>query len=85
MIQKRPAVTSHVGKRGTIVIPAALRRELGLEEGTTIMISSDKDGAVIIRAVPEDPVERLRWAFRGVFTGVDPEDYLRELRADWDE
>jgi hypothetical protein len=35
--------------------------------------------------VPEDPVERLRWAFRGVFTGVDPGEYMRELRADWDK
>jgi AbrB family looped-hinge helix DNA binding protein len=32
------AETSRVGKRGTIVIPAAIRRHLKIEEGAVVMV-----------------------------------------------
>jgi AbrB family looped-hinge helix DNA binding protein len=34
-----PQSTSRVGKRGTVVIPAALRRRFGIEEGSLIIIA----------------------------------------------
>ncbi|MHB8573996.1 MAG: AbrB/MazE/SpoVT family DNA-binding domain-containing protein [Dehalococcoidia bacterium] len=41
--------TGRIGRRGVIVIPADLRRELGLEEGTPILAES-RDGGVLIRS-----------------------------------
>jgi AbrB family looped-hinge helix DNA binding protein len=46
-----------IGKRGTIVIPAALRRRYGLDEGATVIIE-DRDDGVSLRPAVVLPVER---------------------------
>ena len=56
-----PAI--RVGKRGTVVIPADLRRKFGLHEGALIIAEAQEDG-VLIRpavAVPLDANRRRRW------------------------
>jgi AbrB family looped-hinge helix DNA binding protein len=50
------AEPSRVGKRGTIVIPAALRRRYGIEEGTFV-IAEPRQGGVLIRPALVLPVE----------------------------
>ena len=37
-------ITSRVGKRGTVVIPAALRRRYGIEEGSLIIAEDREEG-----------------------------------------
>ncbi len=37
--------TSKVGKRGAVVIPAALRRRFGIEEGTLVVAEATDEGA----------------------------------------
>jgi len=39
--------TAHVGKRGTIVIPAAMRNRLGMSEGALVIIEGDDESVVI--------------------------------------
>ncbi|HLZ72168.1 MAG TPA: AbrB/MazE/SpoVT family DNA-binding domain-containing protein [Dehalococcoidia bacterium] len=46
-------VSTRVGKRGTLVIPATFRHALGLEEGTTVT-AEEFDGGVLIRPVIGD-------------------------------
>lgn len=48
--------TARVGKRGTIVIPAALRRKYGLEEGSVVLVEPVPEG-LILRPVVTLPVE----------------------------
>jgi AbrB family looped-hinge helix DNA binding protein len=43
--------TGRVGKRGTLVIPAALRRRFGLNEGALIIAEERPDGILIRPAV----------------------------------
>lgn len=74
-----------IGKRGTIVIPADIRHELGLEEGDVMALTVGEDGAMRLKAVPADPLERLRQAFGGIFAGIDPVEYQRSLRDEDDE
>jgi AbrB family looped-hinge helix DNA binding protein len=50
------AEPSRVGKRGTIVIPAALRRRFGIEEGTFV-IAEPGEGGILIRRAVVLPVE----------------------------
>jgi AbrB family looped-hinge helix DNA binding protein len=50
------AEPSRVGKRGTVVIPAALRRRYGIEEGT-LVVAEPRDGGVLIRIAVVLPVE----------------------------
>lgn len=48
--------TTKVGKRGTIVIPADLRRKYGLEEGSLLIAEARPEG-VLLRPVVTLPVE----------------------------
>ena len=50
------AETSRVGKRGTVVIPAALRRRYGIEEGSFV-VAEPCEGGVLIRPALVLPVE----------------------------
>jgi AbrB family looped-hinge helix DNA binding protein len=50
------AEPARVGKRGTVVIPAALRRRYGIEEGT-LVIAEPREGGVLIRPAVILPVE----------------------------
>jgi len=49
-----PQSTSRVGKRGAVVIPAALRRRFGIEEGS-LLIAEGREENILLRpalAVP---------------------------------
>ncbi len=50
------AEASRVGKRGTVVIPAALRRQYGIEEGTFV-VAEAREGGVLIRPAVILPLE----------------------------
>jgi AbrB family looped-hinge helix DNA binding protein len=49
-------LTAKIGKRGTLVIPAALRRKYGMEEGSQVMVEAHKEG-LLLRPVVTLPVE----------------------------
>lgn len=56
--------TVEVGPKGRVVIPAAIRRRLGIEQGTRLAVLVD-DQAVVL--VPRGAVEhRLHSIFSGV-------------------
>ncbi|MFC1575577.1 AbrB/MazE/SpoVT family DNA-binding domain-containing protein [Gemmatimonadota bacterium] len=73
--------TSKVGKRGTYVIPAPLRRRFGLVEGSEVIAEETPDGILIRPAVtialemysPERKAEFI------LSNAVDEEDYARAL------
>jgi len=48
--------TTKIGKRGVVVIPAALRKKYGLKEGDPLMIEALSEG-VLLRPVVTLPVE----------------------------
>jgi AbrB family looped-hinge helix DNA binding protein len=69
--------TSRVGKRGTVVIPAALRRRFGIEEGS-LLIAEDREEGILIRpavAVPLESYSQERKAEFLLSNAVDGEDY----------
>ena len=41
-------ITTRMGKRGALVIPAVLRQQIGLEDGTPV-VAEARDGGVFIR------------------------------------
>jgi AbrB family looped-hinge helix DNA binding protein len=45
-----------VGKRGTVVLPAALRRRFGIEEGATLLAEATDEG-ILLRPAVVLPVE----------------------------
>ncbi len=79
-------VTSRMGKRGTIVVPAKLRERYGLDEGTLIIAEEREDG-ILLRPAIAIPVEVYTPARRAEFlltNAVDDQDYreaVMEVRA----
>ncbi len=46
-----------MGRRGTIVIPASLRREYGLDEGT-LMVAEPRPEGILLRPAVALPIEK---------------------------
>lgn len=76
------AETSRVGKRGAVVIPAALRRRFGIEEGSLVLAEERPDG-ILIRPAVALPLETYTPARRAEFllsNAVDAADYEAAVR-----
>ena len=77
--------TSKVGKRGTIVLPARLRRRFGIEEGSFVIAEESTEG-ILIRPAAVTPVEIYtpeRIAEFLLSNAVDTDDYadaIQEVR-----
>ena len=75
--------TCKVGKRGTVVIPAALRRRFGMEEGT-LVIAEERAEGILLRPAVALPVETYTPERRAEFllsNAVDAADYA-QVRAE---
>lgn len=71
--------TTRIGKRGTLVIPARLRRLFGLEEGSDVLVE-EAEGGILIRPAVTLAVERYpaeRKAELLLNNAIDDEDYER--------
>jgi AbrB family looped-hinge helix DNA binding protein len=71
--------TSRVGKPGNVVIPAALRRRFGIEEGS-LVIAEDRGEGILIRPAVAVPLESYSQEKKAEFllsNAVDDEDYAR--------
>ena len=69
--------TGRVGKRGTLVIPAALRRRFGLNEGALIIAEERPDG-ILIRpaiAIATETYSQQRKAAFLLENAVNADDY----------
>ncbi len=68
-----------VGKRGTIIVPAKLRKRYGIEEGCLVTAEAREDG-VLIRPAVVVPVERYTPERKAEFllsTAITKKDYQR--------
>ncbi len=78
-----PATTAIIGKRGTLVLPAPVRKRLGLTEGSLVLIEEDAGGGVRLRLAVALPVEIYspeRRAELLLENAVDKRDYQRARR-----
>ena len=68
---------------GKIVIPADLRRELGIKDGDSLVVDRAGDGSLSVKTFDQVIAEGQR-AFR-MMTGEDysVNQFLAERRADW--
>ena len=52
--------------KGQIVIPAAMRRKLGIKEGTRILLELDEQaGQIVLKPVTRESISKLRGKYRG--------------------
>ena len=68
---------------GKIVIPADLRRDLGLKDGDSVVLERSADGGSVSfrREAPDEALLRLR----GALSGYTVSQFLQDRRADWGE
>ena len=69
--------TTKIGKRGTVVIPAGLRRKYGMKEGSILIAESRAEG-VLLRPVVTLPLEIYSPERKAEFllnSAITPEDY----------
>ena len=74
--------SARVGKRGTIVVPARLRKRFGMEEGSVVTAEAREDG-ILLRPAVIVPVERYTPERKAEFllsTATTQADYRRARR-----
>jgi len=83
MIRLMASDAIKIGKRGTAVIPAAMRKRYGLVEGALAICEEMRDG-VLIRPAVALPVEKYspqRKAELLLNNATDAADYARAVKA----
>lgn len=77
----KPAVEVRIGPQGRLVIPAVLRKRLGVREGDRL-VAHLEDGRLILET-RENILDRLQRRFEGVPPGVSlAEDLIAERHAE---
>ena len=71
--------TCSIGKRGTVVIPARIRKRLGLEEGALVIAEEREDGVLLrpAMAVPLEIYSPERKAEFLLSSATDETDYAK--------
>jgi len=72
-----------VSTKHQIVVPSAVRRELGIKAGDRLEVRVE-GGDVVLHPRPAKASERLRGLGKGMY-GPDPVAYVRELRDEWED
>lgn len=78
--------SARIGRRGTVSLPASLRRRFGMEEGATVIMEPTDEG-ILLRPAVVLPLESYTPARQAEFllnNAVDLEDYrhaVREVRS----
>ena len=67
-----------------IVVPSDARRALGIEAGDRLTVQVTAD-AIVFGPSARRASQRLRGLGSEMWSGVDPVDYVRELRHEWDD
>jgi AbrB family looped-hinge helix DNA binding protein len=74
--------TARVGKRGIIVIPAALRQKYGFEEGSQVVVEPVPEG-LLLRPVVTLPIEIYTPERKAEFllnNAITPDDYSTAVK-----
>lgn len=66
--------TAIVTTKGQVVIPAKLRRKLGIKQGTRVVFD-EKNSTIVIRPITEAYVGSLQ----GMLAGDDAENWAEEI------
>jgi AbrB family looped-hinge helix DNA binding protein len=75
--------SARVGKRGSIIVPANLRKRFGIEEGS-IVTAEEKDDGILIRPAVVIPIERYTPERKAEFllsNAIDEADYRSARKA----
>ncbi len=72
-----------VSTKHQIVVPSAARRALGIEAGDRLTVEIRGDELILHGS--RRASQRLRGLGSEIWQGVDPVEYVRTLRHEWDD
>jgi len=76
----RTATDVTLGRQGRLVIPAALRRELNLQEGDRLSLV--RDGANLVLAPRRADIDAVRGMWKHLGNGHEVDDLIAERREE---
>ena len=74
--------TIKLGSRYQIVIPAEIRKSMGLSERDELLVAKSGNAIVIITK-PKSYADHHMGLHKNVWQGVEPDAYVREERNSW--
>ncbi|HEV2131695.1 MAG TPA: AbrB/MazE/SpoVT family DNA-binding domain-containing protein [Longimicrobiaceae bacterium] len=74
--------TARLSSKSQIVIPAEIRRQLGLKAGDRVTLMVEGDQVILKKQAEEDPLERLRALGGPAWKGAAEE--IQRAREEWD-
>lgn len=51
--------------KGQVIIPARLRKKFNIKKGTRVAISEGEGNVILLKPVPDDPIEASRGMLKG--------------------
>ena len=72
--------TITVTTKGQITIPADLRRELQISEGTKLIVTREGEA---LKIIPVPKLSQLAGVDKDIFKGRKPSKELEEMRNEW--
>lgn len=73
-----------VSAKHQIVVPSRARRALGIEAGDRLTVEITPE-TIVLRPRARRAGARLRGLGSDMWQGLDPVEYVRQLREEWDE
>jgi AbrB family looped-hinge helix DNA binding protein len=73
-----------VSTKHQIAVPSEARARLGIRAGDRLDVTVTDD-SIVLKKRPGQPSDRLRGLGASIWRGVDPVEYVRELRREWDD
>ena len=74
-------MAAKVSAKGQVVIPKELREALGINPGDELLMVRSGDRIIVMKK-PGSFVEALRGLGKEIWEGVEPVEYVREMRRD---
>lgn len=73
-----------VSSKFQVVIPKEIREKAGLYEGQELQAHLVEDGGILLSKKMKWPDDYMS-SLKDVWAGVDPVEYVRELRGQWED
>ncbi|MEK7867319.1 MAG: AbrB/MazE/SpoVT family DNA-binding domain-containing protein [Planctomycetota bacterium] len=67
--------------KGAVVIPKAVREAAGLKPGQMVNVALEGKDMIVVRPLPEDPIEALYGILKGDGCGT-VDDFIKERRRE---
>ncbi len=69
---------TRISSKNQVTLPVSALRKAGLQPGAELRVEEASQGRIVL-ARADDPIHRLK----GMFTGLYPKGYLKQLRSEW--